>query len=1075
MFVKIHGDDREHTTINSCIVSMYVNLNSRWTVSMLVKLHFTFIVLLIMYSCNKQDHKSNPALNKTVPLANKSYPTFTHPYLKEPDSLRNFNLDSAILLYRKASTAFKQEKNWRGYVHTNNVIGYLHLNMDALDARLAASYLKDALHVAQQYLDHTDPIVGSTNLYLGIFYDKFGNGDKALEHLEPALTIRSANFGARSKEVAYVLHRMGKVHLYLKYNIEEAERFLKKTLEIREDTLPPSDVTFSDTYYDLSVIEEARLDYAKAITLCYKALAKTENFQDDFERERRAYFFKAKIAEHYSRLGKFDKTIETLQEVVRTMQTKKEHAYFLSSHYNNLGDAYITVARYNEGIHCYRTASMLIGKLQIPDLSQRASTYLKMGAYYTKIGKVDSALFYFNRSLTDRLLLFGKDHEQTSEVYQKIGDLYATISELDSAVRYYHRAINPSLSDINSSLLNLPDYSYLKKRRYLYTTLSSKADVLRKIFSQHSEQAEILQAAFEHYSMSDTLIALYDIEHERDESKLNFVNETSSTYENAIDCAYMLHELTKKRDYISKAHYFIDKRKARVLLNAMHRDENARNAIRIPDYYRKFQTLQNYIVRLEDTLYRENAVKVPNEKKITTLHNTLFELEKQIAALKKHYGIKPSIPMVNPNNNQFDQLSAMAKKNKALIINYFFGDSAVYILGITKGKAELLKVKKTTMLEAAIANYQQHLHKGYAIASDEEDFKSFCRSAYTLYNSLFNNIVTATQYPAAPTSTVVIIPDGVLLNIPFESLIVSLNDTTKINYHKLPYLLKYCTISYEYSGELLMRNSTPTRKSNNEHVLALSYSTENTPYIKTSGELSIFRDRPFQELPGTAQELKAIASCMHGQFYFGKDASEQVFKEEAKKYAILHLAVHGQSDFINPSNSKLIFKADGNSSEDGNLYPHELYDIEINPGLVVLSACESGIGKSFKGEGTYSLARGFFSIGCSSIVTSLWRVHDTSTAALMEKFYRELSNNKRIDHSLQEAKLSYIDNANSRSAHPSNWASFIAIGNTQAVVKNSSALWYYVTAILVISLSSAGYIYYTRKNKSTKQLRVPRE
>jgi len=159
----------------------------------------------------------------------------------------------------------------------------------------------------------------------------------------------------------------------------------------------------------------------------------------------------------------------------------------------------------------------------------------------------------------------------------------------------------------------------------------------------------------------------------------------------------------------------------------------------------------------------------------------------------------------------------------------------------------------------------------------------------------------------------------------------------------------------------------------------------------------------------------------------------------------------GIADEENYLNSKLVFREEVDSVNDGFLYAPELYNLDLQQAkLAVLSACESGIGKNFRGEGTYSMARGFAYAGVPSIVMSLWKVDDMMTADLMGSFYKNLAGGKPIHKSLREAKLSFIENTDEYGAHPANWAAFVPMGNMEVKIKRKTNPVFYIGLVLAI-------------------------
>jgi len=143
--------------------------------------------------------------------------------------------------------------------------------------------------------------------------------------------------------------------------------------------------------------------------------------------------------------------------------------------------------------------------------------------------------------------------------------------------------------------------------------------------------------------------------------------------------------------------------------------------------------------------------------------------------------------------------------------------------------------------------------------------------------------------------------------------------------------------------------------------------------------------------------------------------------------------MHGLLDSKNPILSSLVFTENNDSIENNFLQAWEISKMELNAELVVLSACETGFGRFETGNGVASLARAFMYAGARSLVVSLWQVNDQATSKLMEEFYQNLSQGMGKAEALQQAKVSYIDNAKGIAAHPAFWSPFVLIGDTASV------------------------------------------
>ena len=190
-------------------------------------------------------------------------------------------------------------------------------------------------------------------------------------------------------------------------------------------------------------------------------------------------------------------------------------------------------------------------------------------------------------------------------------------------------------------------------------------------------------------------------------------------------------------------------------------------------------------------------------------------------------------------------------------------------------------------------------------------------------------------------------------------------------------------------------------------------------------------DRTFGEIPGSEEEVRTIVtdfnkSGKQSVAFLRSDATKENLKENASHCRFLHIATHSYVDEENPKLSGLLFSQSTSSAEDAVLYPGETYNLNLKADLLVLSSCESGMGKLVKGEGLMAITRGFFFAGARNIVFSLWKVYDRHTNQLMTEFYRNVLKGDSFTSSLREAKLAMIKNETS--AFPAKWAGFVLMG-----------------------------------------------
>jgi tetratricopeptide (TPR) repeat protein len=186
----------------------------------------------------------------------------------------------------------------------------------------------------------------------------------------------------------------------------------------------------------------------------------------------------------------------------------------------------------------------------------------------------------------------------------------------------------------------------------------------------------------------------------------------------------------------------------------------------------------------------------------------------------------------------------------------------------------------------------------------------------------------------------------------------------------------------------------------------------------------------FSRLPNSRTEIQKIARLYPEQdrsVFLSEKAEKSIFrKDELRSYSIIHVASHGFSDDRNPAKSGIALSSNGSFS-DSLLTVPEIFRLHLNADLVVLSACETGLGKLVKGEGMLGLTRAFLFAGSSRVVVSLWRVDDSFTSDFMESFHRHLRNGESPAHALRSAKVEAI-RSKSGYATPYFWAPFVDVG-----------------------------------------------
>jgi CHAT domain-containing protein len=302
------------------------------------------------------------------------------------------------------------------------------------------------------------------------------------------------------------------------------------------------------------------------------------------------------------------------------------------------------------------------------------------------------------------------------------------------------------------------------------------------------------------------------------------------------------------------------------------------------------------------------------------------------------------------------------------------------------------------------------------IAQEAEALRAACRNpavGVPVSDRLWDALIAPVEKELAGKNHVVIVPFGPLLALPFQALKKADG----------PYLLQRYTISYAPSVSALV-----------EMVRRADRRRAEQPGAKEALELLAVGRPQFshdlKDLPASAAEVEAIGQRFgdRGVVLTGERATRAAVLRIAAKARRLHFATHGLVNEERPLFSALAL-APADSSDDGRLYASDLLPLSLSADLVVLSACETALGRQFRGEGMVGLAWAFFTAGAPSVVMSQWSVADASTSRLMDLFYQNLTAAKPCSRAeaLRQAQLSLLKQRATR--HPYFWAPFVLSGD----------------------------------------------
>ena len=296
--------------------------------------------------------------------------------------------------------------------------------------------------------------------------------------------------------------------------------------------------------------------------------------------------------------------------------------------------------------------------------------------------------------------------------------------------------------------------------------------------------------------------------------------------------------------------------------------------------------------------------------------------------------------------------------------------------------------------------------------------------------------------PSIPEAQeIVVVPDGPLSLLPFGMLAVD-QKSDQSNWRQLTYALERFRFRYGLSGTLLIRGGRANiprmslrdvKKSDVPDPppsLAMAPQGEemekgmekglNFSLFGSIGNFRSLRDAD-GSLPFSSREVQEVARHFDGQYFTGKEASKAAFGDATQgSLNVIHLAMHATAE-----DSVGLFFA------DGFLHDYEMYGMDMEAELAVLSACGTGLGEVLHGEGIMSISRAFQYAGCDNVVMSLWDVDDQASAHLMEYFYTHLAEGLGKSEALRRAQLDYLEKGGP--GHPSFWGAFVIYGDNDPV------------------------------------------
>jgi len=621
--------------------------------------------------------------------------------------------------------------------------------------------------------------------------------------------------------------------------------------------------------------------------------------------------------------------------------------------------------------------------------------------YFLHYKDAKKALEYCRRGLLYKKMSKGEEEDEKMEtlsVYNYIANIYRGSRQFDSAYYYYQLAFDivfHGMSEHNIRGLALNEMANMPKAHYLAELLLDKGNAY---LMEHTvtKQQNVAEKAINLFRMTDLFLSQVKTLHSDIESKLMWRSNFRRLYESAIDAC-------KRINDFETAFYFFEKGRS-VLLNEQLVEQrwfSDSDISALAQLRKKVQLLEIEMEAGDQKTDRYDALR----KELFSVKQQLDRLHKSVMKkdpLYYHYFMDTTVITLK-------QVRRELLRDHDAFLEIFRGADLVYLLTVTRDKITLKEISKMRF-DSLSATYLSYL---VDFEKMNQGFPEFRNISHDLFYLLFGD---GSLYG----SRIIVSPDGE--GFPFESLITNKAGSPR-------YFIQDYAVSYTYSARYLV-NYFSDRKYSGSTMMGVA------PIVYPANS-------KLSSLPGSDQSLQLIASFFKQPHLLrGSEANKANFLSRFHQYRIIQLYTH--ADETSEREEPVIFFA------DSSLYLSDLVG-ERKPltSLVVLSACETGRGKHYQGEGIFSFNRGFAAMGIPAAVTSMWTVDSKATYKLTESFYKFLADGHPTDIALQKAKLELIQSP--EMSLPYYWAAPVLTGKTEIIFHDDTLVWLWIAIGVLIA------------------------
>ncbi len=893
-------------------------------------------------------------------------------------------LDLYTRLLKNAEELFGPTNNFTADAYFN--MGTMNFYLGQLDS--IPYFYNKAIAIRKKVYGNESPLVGRIHSNFGGLYHQMGQFNKAAAHLDTAIAYYIKAEGENSTSLDFPYMNLGSV------------------------------------YYELD-------DYAKAMQYQFKSLnihKQKINNQEDAHTGK-CYL---NIGNAFNGMNLPDQALEYYLMAKATFDTTLSQRDLLFAFLeNNIGFCYQLRKDYTAAVKYIKSSLDRYAAQGFGAHPSLIHSKIALGSNYWRAEIYDSANVVFQSIVEVFEPVLGSQHQAVLEAkYYLLRNLVRQQKSAE-AIEYYQT------SKLNIENTELPD-----KQITEYTRIKHEyAKALYQAYRQQNETEYLLESI----EVLQTAIDQLDEQQEffsKENRGVNLSFRTDLTEE----LMRTLYQIANRHDQLFQV---AEEAKGYFLLSSMLEAE-AKRFGDVPDALLKKE------IKLKAALNEQQKellnIAPENLEEVVAKEAEIFDITRQLEALEREFETNhPDYFQLKYNKQviSIDDLARFIQPNQTLL-EYFVGDSSIFIFTIGKDQYDVVEVKKDFPLDSLVRQLQNGLYGYYGKKENDRTdalYQQLLTDYLTVAPVLYDKLI-------APVSDqlkreVIVVPDGVLGYLPFEALL-SERPKRVADFNSYPFLLNDHRFSYCYSATLLRQMKEKRHKRQAPKSLVAFAPFYEKSYAKLEEEfgagwdsLATTLDLPgfsevvirkdFIQLPNSGEEVLAASKLWNGDYFLNSDATEDRFNAVAGDYRIVHLSTHGIADPRVGDYSYLAFAEQKDSIENEYLYVRDLYNLQLNADLVVLSACETAAGELQRGEGIISLARAFAYAGAKSILTTLWVVDDAATKDLTKEFYLQLKQGKTKDEALHLAKLKHLRENDNTRKHPFFWAAMIPVGDMSAM------------------------------------------